>query len=542
MSGSADAQVQAILGNQQLSKPMDPLATLSGWQDLANKQQQLQNAKLANQTGQASLAAQMQSRHFSNAASLLTLDDNQLVPASKQLLDQELANGVIDQQRYDVFKSQIDQAGQTGNTSQIRTMARQMMIANMPAPEQANLLLNKSGMVNIGGQTVPWTQSGAGTPGGSQVQFSGGLPGQAINNTQSPTYINAGNANFPVGGGAGAPIVNQGFAPSLHDTGGAVTPMLNGQPAGPSTPYTLNPGQSTALQQRLVPDGKGGFEVKEKTIGQWNAGVAAPGTKGAPPGGPLGSGNYPGPPVTSIPQGQPQQLESDQKLYQSDKASVPSLTTGTQSLGKALGALNAVATGSGTEGLAQMRAYASSLGNVLGINTGGLNVQDMNRAELEKYLIDYARQSGTAGRSDEALNTAFKANASGSINNAAAQDVVRTNIGRDRQSIAAALSAPNPQGAGYSAYKADLATKTDPRGFAWDQYTKGQQDQMIQDAGPKGSTARNKLMKAIAMGQKLQLSTGSAFTQPNVNNAPPTGGQPNPLINPPQSSLGSPNG
>lgn len=489
----AGVDVQAILGNPV--QPINPLQAISGWQDYANKvqqnrnmQQELANAQLANQTGQQSLGETMQKRHNQVLFGLSGLPDSQLPEAARAALEREQQTGELDPQRYEVMRKHLDEFG--NDPSKIRQMINSGLVSNLAGPEALKAMTPQVQVTDIGGQKIPLVQP-------SQVQMlNGAAPGVAlgqggVNNTQAPGYQASGSQLIPVGGAAGSPTINQ----------------------------TLSPGQGTELQSRMVQKPDGSYAVETKQLQQWNPGLAPAASKGGGKSGALGGGNYPLPASTSVPMGTEGGLAKDQELYKADQAQVQPLTTGTQSLGKALDALNAVATGSGTEGLAKMRAYATSLGNVLGVDTGGVNVQDMKRAELEKYLTDYARASGTAGRSDESLNAAFKSNASGSINNAAAQDVVRTNIGRDRQKIAATMTQPNAQGSSYSDYKAKYATSTDPRGFAWDAYTDTQKQAILKEVGDSGPE-RRKLAKAIGDAQNLKLLNFSAPQTPNVNAAP----------------------
>lgn len=512
----ADANV--ILGSTY--KPIDPLSVLSGWQQYANQVQQganmkqeLANLQLTNQTGQQALATTMQKRHNQIMAGLLGLPNEQLVGAAQTALNQELQTGQVDQQRYDVMNQALKD--NASNPQAIRQMIASGLVSNLEPVQALQASVPGIDQTNIGGAIV-----GRQTPSPASLLAGGApsitnIPGSAIPTILPPGYQNTGGQLVPVGGALGQP------------------PLTT----------TLSPSEQTALQSRLVPDGNGGFNVETRTVGQWNpqlmpggAPNLGPGSYPAPagqgqPGQPTGAqpsgGGQPraaaGPPVTSIPQGQPEQQASDLQAYQKDTQAAPGLITGTQSLNKALGALNTVATGQGTEGLARMRSVVTSLANVLGIDTGNVNIQDMSRAELEKYLTDYARSQATAGRSDEALNTAFKANASGYINNAAAQDVVRTNIGRDRMNAFVSSFAPNKTGTGYSAFKRDFVNSVDPRGFAWDTYTPQQKAQIVKEVlampGGKNGVAYRKLSNAIGYATQRGIATNQDYSIPNVNAA-----------------------
>lgn len=509
----------------QAQAPANPLQVLSGWQDLANKQQLNKNMKLANQTGQQDLGQKMAMRHAQIMFGLSNLPDDQLPAAAAKALQDELQSGQIDEQRYSVMKQQLDSAG--GDSTKIRPMINSGLISNLSGPEAIKAVMGDQGAYNAGPNTIFYGRSG------QLGQNPGQMTPQAvIQNLPGPQMTDLGPSIVPTSGGApiGAPLT-KGIGPQMTDLGGGVQPTNNGQATGPVLPYTLSPGQAVQQQSRMVqgPDGK--WVVQTSQLGQANPNLAPPGMR---TGGTLGSGAYPGPPQTNVPVGAPEQQQKQQgndlEQFQTDAQRVPALTTGVQSLNKALGALQQVATGAGTEGLARMRSFAVSLGNVLGVDTGGVNVQDMNRAQLEKYLTDYARSSGTAGRSDAGLEAAFKSNASGSINNSAAQDVVRTNIGRDRMSIAFAQDAPDKTGVGYSQFKANQVNKYDPRGFAWDTYTPEQRQQIIKETqGKQGdkSPEFRKLATAIGTAQRLGLLDSNMLA-----GAPPHAAFPSPLPGP----------
>lgn len=520
----------------------NPLQILSGWQDLANKQAQnaqikasTANTEQSTATSQQALGEAKQKRAAQVLYGLSNLPDSELGSAAQQSLQDELKSGTIGQDEYNAHMNQVQQVLQksNGNGASLRPYINGMLATTMAGPQAAQFLTGTPVDVDNGSQFSGGIRGGIGSSAPGAVMSTG----PSYTKLPGPANIDVGNEILPTSGGRPvAPGLDKGFGPSFQNLEGGLGTFKNGQQVGNTVPYSLSPGQATQLQPRTVQNPDGSYTVVEKQLQQWNPALAPAGSKSGP-GGPLGTGSYPQPPTTSMPLGTTGQLDKDQALFQKDKEALPTLVTGTQSLNKALGALNAVATGSGTEGLAKMRSYATSLGNVVGIDTKGVNTQDMNRAELEKYLTDYARQSGTAGRSDAGLEAAFKSNASGSINNAAAQDVVRTNIGRDRQRIAATMSSPNPQGSGHSSYVNDYMTKTDPRGFAWDTYTPQQQQSMLDQAkGTEGKANPNyqKLARAIGEAAKLKLLQQQAFTQQNVNAQPPLPGPvTNPLQNPP---------
>lgn len=525
MSGSIDnsATSNAILGFNPQVKLQDPLTTLRGWQDLSNQQagfanqvQQLKNAQLENQKGQIDVSNSIQGNIArASLSAALDPDPAHQTPAYyRSIIDDQIGRLPIPQagQMAANYKAQITD---DMTPDQLKNLAVQHASALMgPAEQAAQGPAGQLSSINTGGQTIQ--QQGPGAL--SRIVAPGVGPSNVKNTTNTP-------------------------APQFVESGGTSIPTSGGQPMAPPIGKTFTPQQAQERSARLVPDpdNPGGFNVVTKEAGEWNPQFAPPGYK-KPTTVTSGSGKTSSSGVqdstTIQPQGQEAQLKNDQESYNQDLKAVPDLQTGVQSLGKALDALNAVATGSGTAELAKARAFAVGLGNIVGLGTGGVNVQDMNRAEVNKYLTDYARMQGSAGRSDAGLEAAFKSNASGDINNAAAQDVVRTNIGRDLRKIAAAkVGQTNPSGSGYNNNKSNYFLNTDPRGFAWDSYTQAQQQAILKEVGPPGSAARNKLAGAIADAKKLGMIEGKSYNQPNVNAAPQL--SPPPPPSPPQPYLPS---
>lgn len=212
--------------------------------------------------------------------------------------------------------------------------------------------------------------------------------------------------------------------------------------------------------------------------------------------------------LAAPPPGVTDSQNADITKYKADQAAIPLRQTNVQSLQKAqtaLEALNdtALSTGKGTEGLNHLRSVITSL-------TGAGTASTMNYDEATKYLTDYARQQGAAANSDLQLQAAQGSNASTNISNAAALDVVKTNIGRERQAMAQVMAQSNPTGIGYGANAVKFASSTDPRGFAWNSYTAPEQQKIIGGLSPAGKT---KLVNS------LKIATQYGFTQPEGANA-----------------------
>lgn len=532
----SDSQASAIFGGGGnatafLGSQQDPYAQQKSFTDLKiqqqdlvnkqqdnlNKQQELENAKTTNDTAQRALKEKASDDFARLAYGLSLKKDLTGQDAKDAVYHYALLNpGLLTPDMVTQFYQQIDSTP----AGQLNGKLREFGTSRLPQKDLQDMTYTK-GWFDNGLNKTPYVMS---NPGGADTTNVGNpqWSGPVYQKFPEPEITDLGDVKRPTAGGLQvAPDMDKGIPPQILNTQGGHQPVVKGKASGPAIANTYTPEQASQLQERLVPDPDhpGKFIIQQKQLQQWNPSLAPAGSKAAPPGSALGTPGYPQPPEVTMPQGQGTQFATDQKLYNEDKAAVPTLQTGTQSLNKALIALNMVDTGAGTEGFARMRSYAVSLGNVVGLDTGGVNVQDMNRAQLEKYLTDYARLSATAGRSDAALEASFTSNASGHINNAASQDVVRTNIGRDRQRIAAVMLHEDETGGGYTKGKADYALKTDPRGFAWDTYTP-QQQAAIKKEVEKNPEAQQKLIKAIGDAAKLKLLNGTAFTLPNQNAAP----------------------
>lgn len=210
--------------------------------------------------------------------------------------------------------------------------------------------------------------------------------------------------------------------------------------------------------------------------------------------------------LAAPPPGVTESQQADVTKYKADQALIPEHATNVQSLQKAQVALEALqgplGTGKGTDTLAHLKSVMSSLGI-------GFNDSTLNRDEAKKYLTDYARKQGAAAHSDLQLEAAQGSNASTDISNAAALDVVKTNIGRERQAIAQVQEHANPTGIGYGSHASSFATKTDPRAFAWNEYSHEEQQKII---GSLSAPAKAKLVASLKIASKY------GFVQPEGAN------------------------
>lgn len=236
------------------------------------------------------------------------------------------------------------------------------------------------------------------------------------------------------------------------------------------------------------------------------------GPAGQPPG--AGTGLYPAPasppaplPGGGVPTGlSPQQTAAnaaDQAQYRTELGAVPTGQTNIQNLQKAQHALELITTGRGTGTLNSMKALVTSVASGFGTAPPLMIGSDNEQYDTaHKYLLDYARKSGSAGGSDAQLQAALGANAGTDINEQAALGVVKTNIGRERQKIAQVQSFADPTGAGYGQAASQFSSGTDPRAFAWDAYTPAERQKIVGGLDKPGLA---KLDRSLAVAARLKL-------------------------------------
>lgn len=151
-------------------------------------------------------------------------------------------------------------------------------------------------------------------------------------------------------------------------------------------------------------------------------------------------------------------------------------------LTKALTGLQNADTGPGSETVNMAKSFLLSHGpdflQHMGVDPNKIQAYD----EANKYLIQYAmNQAGALGEgTDSKLATTLSGNANTHISNLAAQDVVRANMALERMNQAAVNSFGQTglSPAKFSGWKAQFASRVDPRVFAYDMLDEGKQRAM----------------------------------------------------------------
>lgn len=296
-----------------------------------------------------------------------------------------------------------------------------------------------------------------------------------------------------------------------------VNPLTNPQAANQTLPNTLSPSDQVAQVPGPVNPATGQPTVQTQANYAQNSGLnrLLPGAPAAsPPANALApppSPPAPAAPPASLPGGVMSTAASpvvtannqaDIGAFKGDQAQIPTRQTNVQSLQKAQHALELTSTGKSTAGMHEIYSWINSQAPG-GAAAFGISdkVEDWDLAH--KYLLDYARQSGAAAHSDLQLNAAQGANASADeISNQAALNVVKTNIGRERQRIAQVMEAPDQTGIGYGKHAANFANSTDPRAFAFDTFTPEERSKLL---GSLKGAALTKFKKSLEIADKNGL-------------------------------------
>lgn len=217
------------------------------------------------------------------------------------------------------------------------------------------------------------------------------------------------------------------------------------------------------------------------------------------------------PAITAPPQGQPEKLKADVEAYTRDQAAQPDVQTRAQNMAHAYDALQQLqsATGKGAEGINNLRSYMQTLGI---LPSGAVTEQklfEIMHKYTERAMIDAAGGSST----DLGRRMSEQANAGTLLSTPANLEILRNDMGKTLQTIAAYKDHSDKTGTGYLESRAKVADSTDPRGFMWNMYSPEEQAKINAEVD-KDPVAAGKLHKAIGMSQRLQLQIPGLTTPP----------------------------
>lgn len=361
---------------------------------------------------------------------------------------------------------------------------KQINANTLSAAQSIAMRMGQAHQINVGGEVVPGVVGGMlGSRGGAFTRAGAPVGLGLTPDEASELVTTTGSNNQPVTGPR-AGVVDPSIVPrSMGGTGGNAA-----QPPPSRVPGAMGTGR--------YPGSGGNRDVSSTDL------PTRPGAGGT---------TFEGPAA-----GQLAAQAKDVEAFKGEQQGIPARETAVQSLDKALKAINLTNTGRGAEALNKMKSFIQSM-TPAEMNAAGIDpfkVSTMNYDLAHKYLIDYARSQGSAGGTNLQLQTSQESNASTGISNAAAIDVIKTNIGRERQKIAQVLGAPDPNGIGYGKHAADFAGATDPRAFAFDMYSPAERKKILADVD-KSKTSRDKFERSLALAVRLKLVTPDR-DQPNA--------------------------
>lgn len=399
-------------------------------------------------TAQQDIAAKQAGYLQSSITAALDMPDAQLHDYVAQAINRGVSMGLVPAATGTKIALQL-----SNDPAQLRTQLRQIQLGQQAPGAQQDQVYGTTGTVNTGGTLQPIVTPSAARGGGMQPA------GGAMPLTVSP---DAAVAPRTVLDANGNPITapSSTFMPPA-----AVPPQLRG-------------GQTGGAGRYPIPAGAPGA-----------GGPAVPGAGGA---------SFAGPAA-----GVPEMNQADVTQYRADLNDVPNATTRIQTLQNAQSALDQAMSGKGSAPVQTLLSVINTFAPDMAKKIGAADAAEQYDL-AKKYLSDYARRSGAATHSDAQLAAAGASNASPDITNAAAQDVVKLQIGRERQRIAQAQAFGNPTGVGYGQHASQFSTGTDPRAFAWDTYTPAERQQIESTIRP-GSDAEKKFNRSLGIAARLRL-------------------------------------
>lgn len=166
--------------------------------------------------------------------------------------------------------------------------------------------------------------------------------------------------------------------------------------------------------------------------------------------------------------------------------------------------------GPGSAEFAKLKGALTTAG-AIDPNTSDLQV----RQEVNKKLLQYATQAGSAGRSDHALSAALGSNPNLDLTQPANLALVKNQIGIDRMDAAvpkaAAFDRKGSQS--YSDYKSGFYQENDPRAFSLDVMTPEERDATYKSLGKPGSAAYNKFAHSYDIAKKAGMLSPEGVVQ-----------------------------
>lgn len=471
----------------------------------------------------------------------------QALGASKAVLENQLLAGAIQKQQPEIDDARLQNALNHTNTvlaamspalamgnnvtmDAIQQGARKAVQMGIPANEVSDFLTNLP--PNADGPTLYRSLQGHQLALMNAQDRIATMRGQRVTtdtggNIQVGTQSNFDNSYTPVTSfrkTMDPASAIQPVAGPVDQTTGAETTETAGEraeQAGLAAPGTYTNGGSGASNgSTAIP-----INIRNGRITQRQPMTAAPSITPAGASGGFGSGDsatMPSGPIQTKPSpGQKIALDSGGNQYAAAVQNAGTYGQQMTQLQSALTALQNTTTGPGTEARQAIASYMLALPGGLGQYLPGVNPKSIaSYDEANKYLTQTAQGTPNATRSDAGLNTALASSPSVHISNAAAQDVLKANIGFRRAEMANVM-AWQKAGLDPGQYPQWLARRQqgiDPRAYSIDTLSPPQRSAFLSTLSGSAKTKfLNSVRDAISTGQidpgSLQSTGGQSAGQ-----------------------------
>lgn len=497
LAASTDPQTGVVdYGKAQSLIASNPVAARAMLQTL-NSTSNLQNNQLARSKETLNLYGQsaMSVWNDPSDANVNATFDNlrSVMPASQLEAERQRVLGMTPDQRR-MYAVQHGMAAMSG-MERFTTATGAAGVSNQPqgaVPYVQRPAWQGGGLAPAGGGVAAGASPGQGmelVP--TQVRLPDGtyqtvnVPRQYLPGYQPGTPAGGTPANPP-----GVPAPGSAIPPNPNAPQGTPPGRIRPPPGSPLLPPTKTAGDTTAPAPSTpaqTPSGGAAAPASGSPVVQTPAG---PGVVAAPP------------------QGQPESVAADVKNFKTDQSNLPNWQTADQNLAIAHEALKLTSSGTNQDTLNRMYSFLSGMNMLPPGYTNDMKNFEVFRKATERVVANAGNAAGTdAGRA-----LAAASNPGVEYSKPANLEIIRNDIGKNRQQMAAImLEDQNGTGAGYTGRRAQLASNTDFRGFAWNLYSPAEQQKILAEVG-KDPAAEAKLYRAIGMAAKLNINRSPGQT------------------------------
>lgn len=521
----ANVDTAAIIG--QPVQQLNPLQTLSGWQNYANSvaqnaQIKASTAQTLNQTENAT-QDQTQKRFVWQGQKALAAASLPLDQQTPELYQSIVQNGVetgnINPTEAKQYMAAINQAG--GDPQKLQQLGILHGKSTLDATAQFAANAGPTQVINTGGKTrlirQPSPSALTANPDAAPAQVG------EIRNSVAPQYVNGGDAEIPVGGDNPTPVITRGTSPeqanALRDYIDPNTGMAgfgrDRQLGGiAQSGYANGQSQAGPGQVNQTPP-PGGYRLPGS------------GTQTPQPGGPMGTG---GPGQGGLLEHGPvlynkEAIKSQTDTYNTFKDvrdAQPLLKTSEQTLLRVHQELQNVTTGPGTDVLQKYRNYISTLNGVMGGKISATDISAGNYDELNKDLNQLVAQAGSGAKFVGNLDAITHGNPNTLMNRLANSNVTSILLGQNRQKQLEYMMTKD-QNSGRDFQQArQKASDLDPRALGLGAMSDTMRAQTLAELS-KNPTDYERFFRTLAIAKKAGMNLGPDAPPPVASPQPAQG-------------------